>query len=82
MEFESADGHHQLRLGDLGAIEVDDVVPFGAESGEPVTLTPVFHPAGPTLTVGKAGSSSLGVFGLDLDLSGKAGFSAEFAWSA
>jgi hypothetical protein len=81
MEFESGDGHHRLRMGDLGVIEVDDVVPFGVESGEPVTLTPVFHPASSTLTVGKAGNSSLSVFGLDFELASRSGFSSEFAWS-
>jgi hypothetical protein len=80
MRFDSGDGH-QLRLGDLGSIEVDDVVPFGVESGEPVQFTQAFHPAGSTLNVAKAGNSSLSAFGLDLDLAGKSGFSADFAWS-
>ena len=81
MEFESGDGHHRLRMGDLGAIEVDDVVPFGVETGEPVKLTDAFHPASSTLIVGKAGNSSLSAFGLDLALAGQSGFSSAFAWS-
>ena len=81
MEFESANGHHRLRMGDLGVIEVDDVVPFGVESGEPVKLTDAFHPASSTLTVGKAGNSSFSAFGLDFALAGQSGFSSEFAWS-
>ena len=82
MEFESEDGHHQLRLGSLGTIEVDDVVPFGVESGQAVQLNHAFHPAGSTLTIAKGGNSSFAAFGLDFALAGKAGFSAPFAWSA
>lgn len=82
MTFESSAGQHHLRLGELGDIEVGDVVPFGVESGEPARLTGVFHPAGSDLTIGKAGGSRLQVFGLEPELAGKAGFSAAFAWSA
>jgi len=81
MRFDSADGHHELRLGDLGSIEADDVVPFGVENGEAVQFTRAFHPAASTLNVAKAGNSSLSAFGLDFDLAGKSGFSADFAWS-
>ena len=82
MTFESAGGQHHLRLGDLGEIALEDVVPFGIETGEPVRLTGVFHPVGSDLAIGKAGASQLSVFGLAPDLVGKAGFSAAFAWSA
>ena len=82
MTFESADGQHHLRLGDLGDIALEDVVPFGVETGEPVRLSGVFHPVGSDLAIGKAGASQLSVFGLAPDLAGKAGFSAAFAWSA
>jgi len=82
MTFESAGGQHHLRLGDLGEIALEDVVPFGIETGEPVRLTGVFHPVGSDLAIGKAGASQLSVFGLAPDLAGKAGFSAAFAWSA
>jgi len=82
MTFESAGGQHHLRLGDLGEIALEDVVPFGIETGEPARLSGVFHPAGTDLAIGKAGASQLSVFGLAPDLAGKAGFSAAFAWSA
>ena len=82
MTFESAGGQHHLRLGDLGEIALEDVVPFGVETGEPVRLSGVFHPVGSDLAIGKAGASQLSVFGLAPDLVGKAGFSAAFAWSA
>lgn len=82
MTFESADGKHSLTLGDYGAVELDDVVPFGVESGEPVRMAGVFHPVGSELTIGKAGESRLNVFGLEPALAGQSGFSTTFAWSA
>jgi hypothetical protein len=82
LEFSSEDGRHGLRIGDSGRLEVEDVVPFGVESGEPVRMTGVFHPASSELTVGKAGDSRVSAFGLEPALAGKAGFSSRFAWSA
>src|SRR4051795_5906838 len=82
MEFTSENGHHKVTIGDKGQLEVDDVVSFGSESGEPAKLTGIFHPAGSTLTISKAtDESGLSAFGVDLATAGKAGFSAPFAWS-
>jgi hypothetical protein len=82
LEFSSDDGHHKLTIGDKGQLEVEDVVSFGSESGEPAKLTNVFHPAGSTLTISKAGDASgVSVFGVDAGGAGKSGFSAPFAWS-
>jgi hypothetical protein len=82
MTFTSEGGRHSLQLGDHGHVEIEDVVPFGIETGQAVRLTDAFHPASSTLTVGKAGDSKVSVFGLQPDLAGKSGFSSEFAWSA
>jgi hypothetical protein len=82
MEVSSENGHHKLTVGDRGSVEVEDVVSFGSESGEPAELTNIFHPAGSTLTVAKAtDTSGLSAFGLDLGGAGKSGFSHRFAWS-
>ena len=82
MDFSSEGGHHKITLGDKGQVEVDDVVPFGSESGEPAALTNVFHPAGSTLTIAKATEASgISAFGVDVSNAGKSGFSARFAWS-
>ena len=82
MQFSSENGHHKLTVGDKGQLEVDDVVPFGSESGEPAKLNDIFHPAGSTLTISKAtDASGLSAFGLDLSNGGKSGFSSRFAWS-
>jgi hypothetical protein len=82
MEFSSENGHHKLTVGGKGQVEVDDVVPFGSESGEPSKLTDIFHPAGSTLTIAKATEESgISAFGIDLPNAGKSGFSSKFAWS-
>ncbi|HEU4658384.1 MAG TPA: DUF1326 domain-containing protein [Capillimicrobium sp.] len=82
MRFESRDGRHTLELGDAGRIEVEDVVPVGAEPGSAVRMSGVFHPANTELTIGRAGDSRIRLFGLEPSLAGQSGFSAPFAWSA
>jgi hypothetical protein len=63
-------------------VEINDVVPFGVETGEPARLVGVFHPASTELTIGKAGDSQLNVFGLEPALAGQSGFSSKFVWSS
>jgi len=82
MTFTASDGKHVLDLGQAGNLEIQDVVPFGIESGEPARVTGVFHPVGSELIIGKAAASRVSVFGLEPDLAQKSGFSAAFAWSA
>jgi hypothetical protein len=82
MTYESAGGRHRLTLGDYGSVEVEDIVPFGVESGEPARLVGIFHPANSEVTLGKAGDSRVNVFGLEPALAGQSGFSTTFAWSA
>lgn len=84
IEFSHENGRYSATLGDKGTVTVDDVVPFGSESGEAAVLTNIFHPAGSELTVAKGGDdSTFNAFGLDIDNSGKSGFSAsKFAWAA
>jgi hypothetical protein len=72
---------HSVKIGDSVDFEVEDVVPFGVESGEPARLVGIFHPAGSELTISKATRSSISAFGIEYE--GKAGFSASrFAWAA
>ena len=42
---------HSVKIGDAVDFEIEDVVPFGVESGEPARLTGIFHPAGSELTI-------------------------------
>jgi hypothetical protein len=72
---------HSVRIGDQVDFEVEDVVPFGVETGQPAKLTGIFHPAGSELTVAHATRSKIDAFGIKYD--GRAGFSsAQFSWSA
>jgi hypothetical protein len=72
---------HSVRIGDAIDFEVEDVVPFGVQSGEPVRLTGVFHPAGSELTVAHATRSKIDAFGIQYE--GNSAFSSSrFAWAA
>jgi hypothetical protein len=72
---------HSIRIGDQVDFEIEDIVPFGAESGEPAQLVGIFHPAGPELTVAHATRSDIDAFGVSFE--GKAGFSrSQFSWAA
>jgi hypothetical protein len=72
---------HSVKIGDSVDFEIEDIVPFGVESGEPARLVGIFHPAGPELTVAHATRSSISAFGITYE--GKAAFSrSEFAWAA
>ncbi len=72
---------HSVRIGDAVDFEIEDVVPFGVESGEPARITGIFHPSGSELTISKATRSNISAFGVEFE--GKAGFSSSnFAWSA
>jgi hypothetical protein len=71
---------HSVRIGDAIDFEVEDVVPFGIESGQPAKLTGIFHPAGSELTIAHATRSKIDGFGIAYE--GKSGFStSQFSWS-
>jgi len=72
---------HSIRIGDAVDFEIEDVVPFGVETGQPAKLTGVFHPAASELNVAKATRSKIDAFGIQYE--GKAGFStSQFSWAA
>lgn len=72
---------HSVKIGDAVDFEIEDVVPFGVESGEPARLTGIFHPAGSELTIAKATRSSISAFGVEYE--GRAAFStSKFSWAA
>lgn len=82
MEVVEEDGRHVLRAGPDVEIEVEDLVPFGVESGEPAKLDGVFHPAGSTLTIARTHRARWNVLGLDAEHdTSTSGFAAPFAWS-
>ena len=72
---------HSVRIGDAIDFEVEDVVPFGVESGEPARLTGIFHPVGSELTISHATRSKISAFGVEYEAN--AGFSnSNFSWAA
>ena len=72
---------HSVRIGDATDFVVEDVVPFGVETGEPARVTGIFHPAGSEFRVAKAKSASINLFGIEYQ--GKSGISsAQFSWAA
>jgi hypothetical protein len=72
---------HSIRIGDAVDFEIEDIVPFGVETGEPARLVGIFHPAGSELTVAHATRSTIDAFGIQYD--GKAAFSrSSFSWAA
>ena len=72
---------HSVRIGDAVDFEVEDIVPFGVESGEPVQLVGVFHPVSSELVAAEATRSRIDAFGIRYE--GKSGLSkADFSWSA
>ncbi len=73
--------NHSVKIGDMVDIAIEDVVSFGAENGEPVRITGIFHPVGSELNVSRATRSSIDAFGVQTET--KAGFSrSSFSWAA
>jgi hypothetical protein len=72
---------HSVRIGDVIDFEVEDIVPFGIETGEPVKFSGMFHPAGSDLTMAEAKRSRISAFGIEYE--GKTGLSkSDFSWTA
>ena len=72
---------HSVRVGDAIDFEIQDIVPFGIETGRPVRFDGMFHPAGSNLTIAEATRSKIDAFGIRYE--GKTGLStSEFAWAA
>jgi hypothetical protein len=72
---------HSVRIGNSIDFEIEDIVPFGVETGVPVRLTGMFHPVSSELTIAEATRSSIDAFGIRYE--GKTGLStSEFSWAA
>jgi hypothetical protein len=81
MEFSSEGGRHRLTLGEYGVVELEDIVPFGVETGQPVRFDGMFHPVASNLTMAEAKRSKIDAFGIEYE--GKSGLStSEFSWAA
>jgi hypothetical protein len=72
---------HSVRVGDSIDFEVEDIVPFGVETGEPIRFHGMFHPVGSDLTMAEAKRTRINAFGIAYE--GKSGLSkSEFSWAA
>ena len=72
---------HSVRVGDTIDFEIEDVVPFGVETGEPVRFNGMFHPIGPDLTMAEAKRSRINAFGISYEA--RTGLStSSFSWAA
>jgi hypothetical protein len=81
IDFQADGLQHTVKVGDAVDLEVEDIVPFGVETGEPAKLTGIVHPAGSELNVAHATRSKVDAFGLQFET--KAGFStSRFSWAA
>ena len=72
---------HSVKIGNVIDFEIEDIVPFGVETGQPVRLDGMFHPVGSTLTIAEARRSRIDAFGIQYE--GRTGLStSEFSWAA
>jgi len=78
----SHDGlRHSVRVGDAIDFEVEDIVPFGVETGRPIRFDGMFHPVASNLTMAEARRSRIDAFGIRYE--GKTGLStSEFSWAS
>ena len=72
---------HSVRIGDAIDFEIEDVVPFGIETGQPIKFDGMFHPVGSDLTMAEAKRTNINAFGITYE--GKTGLSkSEFSWAS
>ena len=72
---------HSVRIGDAIDFEIEDIVPFGVETGQPIRFSGMFHPVASDLTMAEAKRSRIDAFGISFE--GKTGLStSEFSWAA
>ena len=72
---------HSVRVGDTIDFEIEDIVPFGVETGEPVRFNGMFHPVASDLTMAEAKRARIDAFGISYE--GRTGLStSEFSWTA
>jgi hypothetical protein len=72
---------HSARIGDAIDLEIEDIVPFGIETGEPARLAGIFHPIGSEVRAAEAKRTKINAFGIEYE--GKSALSAsQFSWAA
>lgn len=72
---------HTVKVGDSIDFEIEDIVPFGVETGQPVRFNGMFHPVGSDLTMAEARRTRINAFGISYE--GRTGLSkSDFSWAA
>jgi hypothetical protein len=72
---------HSVRVADTIDFEIEDIVPFGADSGQPVRFQGMFHPVASDLTMAEARRARINAFGIAYEA--KTGLStSSFSWAA
>jgi hypothetical protein len=72
---------HSVRIGDVIDFEIEEIVPFGSPTGEPVRFAGMFHPVASDLTMAEAKRSRIDAFGIRYE--GRTGLStSDFSWAA
>jgi hypothetical protein len=72
---------HSVRIGDAIDFEIEDVVPFGIETGMPARIVGIFHPVASEFNVAEATRSRINAFGIEYE--GKSALStSHFSWAA
>jgi hypothetical protein len=83
IEFSSEGTTHSLKVGDAVDMEIENIVPFGSESGKPARMVNIFHPANTELDLAQAKRSRMSAFGMEFaNEPGSSGFSTTFSWAA
>jgi hypothetical protein len=68
-------------VDDVIDFQIQDIVPFGVETGEPVRFAGMFHPVGSDLVMAEAQRTRIDAFGITYE--GKTGLSkSSFSWAA
>ena len=72
---------HRVNVADKIDFEIEDIVPFGIDTGQPIRFNGMFHPIGSDLTMAEAKRSRINAFGIAYE--GKTALSkADFSWVA
>jgi hypothetical protein len=81
MEVQHDGLRHSVRVGDAIDFDIEDIVPFGVETGGPIRFDGMFHPVGSDLTMAEAKRTRINAFGIEYE--GKTALStSEFSWAA
>jgi hypothetical protein len=72
---------HSVKVGDAIDFEVEEIVPFGVTTGEPVRFSGMFHPVASDMVMAEAKRPRINAFGISYE--GKTALAkSDFSWAA